>query len=230
MSVAEDHARPLHVLVADARSLWREALKVTIEQLDPEITVEEVADLAGLEDRVADNGDIGLVVISLDPDLEDDLRRLETLRRRSPGVPVAVVADLRGVDDILAVMQRGARAFIPTTLDSRIMVEALRLVAAGGIYVPDLIIELMTSNAAAQTSVDRSRKHVGVMLSELSPRQRQVLELIGMGRPNKLIAHELGISENTVKAHLRQIMKRLGVTNRTEAALIALGRGPGADE
>ncbi len=230
MPVADNYARPLHILVADARSLWREALKVAIEQLDPEITVEEVSDLAGLEARIADNGDIGLVVISLDPGLEEDLRRLEALRRQASGVPIAVVADLRDVDDILAVMRRGARAFIPTILDSRIMVEALRLVAAGGIYLPDLIVELLTSNTAARAAVDRARERFGALLSELSPRQRQVLELIGRGRPNKLIAHELGISENTVKAHLRQIMKRLGVTNRTEAALIALGRKPGAEE
>lgn len=200
---------------------------MAIEQLDPKITVEEVADLAGLEARVAGNDNIGLVVISLDPDLEDDLSRLESLCRQAPGVPIAVVADMRDVDDILAVMQRGARAFIPTTLDSRIMVEALRLVAAGGLFVPDLIIEVLTSNTAAQATIGRSRERVGALLSELGPRQRQVLDLIGKGRPNKLIAHELGISENTVKAHLRQIMKRLAVTNRTEAALIALGRNPG---
>ncbi len=230
MPVADNQARPLRILVADASFLWREALKVAIERLDPEITVEDVADLAGLEARIAGNGDIGLLVISLNPELDDDLRRLEALRRQAPGVPIAVVADLRGVDDILAVMRRGARAFIPTILDSRIMVEALRLVAAGGIFLPDLIGEMLTSNSAARAAVDRTRERVGALLSELSPRQRQVLDLIGRGRPNKLIAHELGISENTVKAHLRQIMKRLGVTNRTEAALIALGRKPGGGE
>ncbi len=230
MPVADNPARPLRILVADARSLWREALRGAIERLDPDITVEEVAEPADLEARIADNGHIGLVVVSLNPESEEDLRRLEALCGQAPGVSIAVVADLRGVDDILAVMLRGARAFIPTVLDSRIMVEALRLVAAGGLFLPDLIVEMLTSNAAALATVDRARERLGALMSELSPRQRQVLESVGRGRPNKLIAHELGISENTVKAHLRQIMKRLGVTNRTEAALIALGHEPGAED
>jgi DNA-binding NarL/FixJ family response regulator len=87
-----------------------------------------------------------------------------------------------------------------------------------------MMVEVMTSHGASRIAVDRARGRLGLMLTELSPRQRQVLELIGRGKPNKLIAHELEISENTVKAHLRQIMKRLHVTNRTEAALMALGQ------
>ena len=167
-----------------------------------------------------------MVVISLDTGAEEDLRQLERLHRQTPGVPIAVIADLRDVDGVLAVMRRGAKAFIPTTVDCRIMIEALRLVAAGSIYVPDLMVEVLTSHSASRAAVDRARGRLGLMLTELSPRQRQVLELIGRRKPNKLIAHQLEISENTVKAHLRQIMKRLHVTNRTEAALIVLGQDP----
>ncbi len=224
MPSSQSPVRPLHVVITDTRSLWREALRAVIERLDSDITVEEVPVPDELAQRVAENGDIGVVVISLDTRSEKDMRQLERVHRQTPDIPIAVIADLLDVDSVLAVMQRGAKAFIPTTVDSRIMIEALRLVAAGGIYVPDLMVEVMTSHSAGRIAVDRARGRLGLMLTELSPRQRQVLKLIGRGKPNKLIAHELEISENTVKAHLRQIMKRLHVTNRTEAALMALGQ------
>lgn len=230
MPAADPSDLPLRVLIADPRPLWREALRATVERLEPTIVVEEIADQSKVVARVAAENGVGLLLISLDPRKDSDLRQLDLLARHAPHVPVVVVADLLDVDGVFAVLHRGARGYIPTTLDSRIMVEALRLVAAGGTYIPDLLVELLTSHTVSRVAVDRARSRIGMLLAELSPRQRQVLELLGRGKPNKLIAHELSISENTVKAHLRQIMKRLGVHNRTEAVLISLGRDPSSEE
>ena len=103
------------------------------------------------------------------------------------------------------------------------MVEALRLVAAGGTYVPESVLALVPQSVDMGGALGQDPDRLGRVYRSCTPRQRQVVNLLCRGKSNKLIARELQISENTVKAHLRQIMKRLQATNRTEVALIASG-------
>jgi DNA-binding NarL/FixJ family response regulator len=96
---------------------------------------------------------------------------------------------------------------------------ALDLVLAGGIYVPSALIEPSQPRPSVATPL---RTHAEPW-SDLTRRQRDVLALISQGKSNKLIADALAMSESTVKAHVKQIIKRLNVANRTQAALIATG-------
>ena len=100
------------------------------------------------------------------------------------------------------------------------LIGALDLVLAGGVYVPSSLLD------AAPPRQDGSSDRPSEPWSELTRRQRDVLGLISQGKSNKLIADALSMSESTVKAHVKQIIKRLHVSNRTQAALLATGHGP----
>jgi DNA-binding NarL/FixJ family response regulator len=213
----------LRILICDKRALWRDALARTIDRLDPSIRILETDSVEDVGETATAGDGVDLVVLNIDPGKESDLASLERLCTELAPVPVAVVADNAGARQIVAVLEHGAKGYLSATLESRVMIEALRLVAVGGTYIPELVLELVDSYDHAPASLDMARDRVSRMEVDCTPRQRQVLSLLCEGMPNKSIAHRLNISENTVKAHLRQLMKRLHVSNRTEAVLLASG-------
>ena len=109
----------------------------------------------------------------------------------------------------------------PERLSLKVLMGAVDLVLSGDVYVPSLLDSAPPSHGA-WNGEDRP----GEPWSELTRRQRDVLALISHGKSNKLIADALTMSESTVKAHVKQIIKRLRVSNRTQAALLATGHGP----
>ncbi len=117
-------------------------------------------------------------------------------------------------------MQCGARGYIPTATTSvAIAVEVVRLVRAGGTFVPPTSLQMMQHSPLGPE----------LTLEEpLTPRQLAVLEHLAQGKPNKVIAYELGMSESTVKVHVRTILKKVQATNRTEAAFRARNLRSGA--
>jgi DNA-binding NarL/FixJ family response regulator len=125
-------------------------------------------------------------------------------------VPIIVVSDIEDSDQIVRTLRNGARGYIPTNMPFSIAVEAVRLVGAGGVFVP------------ASSFVHRERPSApaksGVTVTK---REMSVIEEIRRGKANKQIAYDLNISEHTVKLHLRRIMKKLKARNRTEVAILA---------
>jgi DNA-binding NarL/FixJ family response regulator len=109
-------------------------------------------------------------------------------------------------------MALGACGFISKTSSSRVMLSALRLIMAGGVYLPPAMM--------VHGTPDDSRPTIG-STSFLTPRQREVLELLGQGRSNKEIARALNLTEGTVKLHVTAILKALNVSNRTKAVVVA---------
>ena len=117
-------------------------------------------------------------------------------------------------------LRQGIRGYIPTTLTSRILIEALRLIQAGGTFIPaDALSEALSDRRSTAAETNSAAARLGAC--RLTPRQSQVLELLRSGKPNKIIAYELAMRESTVKVHVRQIMRKLHATNRTEAAFLA---------
>ncbi len=131
-----------------------------------------------------------------------------------------VVAETDNPQRARQILSTGARGFLPASLSLRVLMGALDLVLAGGVYVPSSLIESSSQRSGGW----QGNSHSGEPWSELTRRQRDVLALISQGKSNKLIADALTMSESTVKAHVKQIIKRLNVANRTQAALVATGR------
>ena len=122
-------------------------------------------------------------------------------------VPVVVQSSDRPGHQVLELLKIGVHGFIPTSLSTEVAVQALRLVCAGGTFVP---------SSCLQSLPDKGQEGGGF----LTGRQLQVVEAIRQGKPNKIIAYELNMCESTVKVHVRAIMKKLKARNRTEVAYL----------
>jgi DNA-binding NarL/FixJ family response regulator len=212
---------PRAVALIDVSRLRRECLRLALAQHNAHWRVSEFASAEELQ-RALDGGapSAELVLIGAATAEHVDLHQLELVCEALPETPVVVIAENGHPQRARQILSSGARGFLPTNLSLKVLMGALDLVLAGGVYVPSSLLE-----AAPQRTESGSDRPTEPW-SELTRRQRDVLGLISQGKSNKLIADALSMSESTVKAHVKQIIKRLHVSNRTQAALLATGHGP----
>jgi DNA-binding NarL/FixJ family response regulator len=134
------------------------------------------------------------------------------LTRRFPSTPILLLADSDDLTETLRALQMGARGYVPSSVGIDVCVEAIRLVLAGGTFVPASCVLSMDSISKGRSEANR------FMAGLFTPRQEEVAMALRRGKANKIIAHELSLRESTVKVHIRNIMKKVKATNRTEVA------------
>lgn len=232
----------MKILVADDHRLIVEAVKAKLSELECGVTF--VLALTVDEIFAGASEDVDLAVVDLNMPGADGHSHIDELRRRYPKLPVIVLSG----DDHPAVMRSaldsGVLGFIPKAYSPEIMISAVRLVLAGGVYVPPMMLSALSpgvvvggagvartqpsrsgeagSGDAADSAETATELHTLAHLRNvLTERQVEVLRLLSQGKPNKLIGRGLGISEGTVKIHLAAIFRALNVRNRTEAVLAA---------
>lgn len=214
--------------------MMADALRQALLTLERAGDVVCVGDLAGaLEATSSEKFDLALLDLGL-PDCagHDGLARL---RQERPEVPVVVVSATAHREAIVSALDLGAMGFIPKTASRDVLLNAVRLVASGGIFVP---VEALTSRqgpAGGQEPAAVRRDEVGkaspvaggvtAASLGLTPRQGEVLALLLKGLPNKLIARRLDISGSTVKVHVSAVLQTLGVATRTQALIAATRLG-----
>jgi DNA-binding NarL/FixJ family response regulator len=133
---------------------------------------------------------------------------VDLLSQVANGTPTVLMSDGDDPSDAVSALGKGLRGYIPATMSLREALEAMRLVAAGGMFVP-------VSSLLAAVRQAPAKEQPG---SCFSPRQAAVAAELCKGKPNKIIAYDLNMCESTVKVHVRNIMKRLKVRNRTQVA------------
>jgi DNA-binding NarL/FixJ family response regulator len=129
-----------------------------------------------------------------------------------------VLSDRDDVDEASRALTHGARGYIPTSVECEVAVAALRLIGAGGTFVPAGVLHSTTAKADDQPEGGRQRRSDGL---DLTPRELSVIDLLREGNSNKLIARQLDMQVDTVKVHVRNIFKKLNARNRTHAAFVA---------
>lgn len=223
----------MKILIADDHRLVIEAVKAKLSELGTGIefvlalSVDEL--LAGATD------DLDLALIDLNMPGADGQAHIDEIRRRHPAVPVIVLSGYEDPSIMRSALERGVLGFIPKAYSPEVMLSAVRLVLAGGVYVPPMMLTALPPGIVAGVSPSSSAggepfarggngggtqtlEHLRNVLTE---RQVEVLQLLSQGKPNKLIGRSLGISEGTVKIHLAAIFRALNVRNRTEAVVAA---------
>jgi DNA-binding NarL/FixJ family response regulator len=212
----------MKILICDDHALFRAGLRLVLRELEAST---ELLDASSAEEtfRLVDvHPDLDLVLMDLNMPGMDGLAALETLRARSPALPVVIVSGSERHADVRAAIERGAAGFIPKSSNPPVLLAALRLILSGGVYVPPLVLAATPAEergAATETRRERA--------AALTPRQLEVLELMAAGRTNREIRDALGIAEGTVKAHVATILEALGVANRTEAGAVMRQLGLG---
>lgn len=130
---------------------------------------------------------------------------------------IVVMSGAEDATIVRELLAAGAAGFIPKTDSAAVILQAMRLVLAGGVYAP---VRLLSSGVEGSVATG-ARRPQGARVDSLTSRQLEVLRLLAKGLPNKLIARELNLSEGTVKVHLLAIFRTLNVNNRTEAVVAA---------
>jgi DNA-binding NarL/FixJ family response regulator len=143
---------------------------------------------------------------------------LELLRARLPEASAVVLSDKDDAEEVDRALTHGARGYIPTSVECEVAVAALRFISAGGTFVPANTWRSTVAKSNDQPDGEWEGRY-GRM--DLTPRELSVIDLLRQGKPNKLIARQLDMQENTVKVHVRNILRKLNAANRTHAALVA---------
>lgn len=205
-------------LLIDDHPIVCDALRYTLESVSPGAQVDYAASYADGRRMLGESRPYDCVLLDLGLPDSDGYEALTRLREQRPGVPIVILSAEADRDTILHCLELGAHGFIPKSVHHDVIRHALRLVAAGHMYVPREAIRGDWGVASRVTPrvAQRDPRSLG-----LTTRQCDVLRLILKGLPNKLICRELDLAEGTVKIHVSAVLRALGARNRTQAVVAA---------
>jgi DNA-binding NarL/FixJ family response regulator len=222
----------MKVLLIDDHPLILSALQGIIQGLGDHVSVQGVGTARAARETLQRDSDFDLVLLDLQLGDADGFEVLTEFRTTYPALPVVVVSASDRHSDVIRAIDLGAMGFVPKRSSNETLFEALRMVMSGGIFVPqmllgsgvpvdkgdgspeDMLRQLRQSAAETGYQAPPKIEDIG-----LTPRQTDVLALLLQGKPNKLIARELGLSVETVKDHVAAVLRALNVSSRTQAVL-----------
>jgi NarL family two-component system response regulator LiaR len=202
----------IRVLIADDHAVLREGLRSFLELQDG---IEIVGDAADGAEAVALAEKLRPAVVLMDlvmPKL-DGVEAMRELNQRVPGTRVIILTSYIDDDRLLPAIRAGAAGYLLKNAEPQDLARAIRTAAAGEALIDPSVAARLVERLAQDEGRDD--------YESLTAREREVLELIGRGFANKRIAVELGIAEKTVKTHVSNLLGKLGVADRTQAALYA---------
>ena len=223
----------MKVLLIDDHPLILSALQTVIEGLGDDVQVVGADSAAAARLTLKQQIDFDLVLLDLQLGDASGFDLLEEFRAAYPALPVVVISASDRASDVIRSIDQGAMGFVPKRSSTEMLSQALRLVMSGGIYVPPMSLGNEVSSAPAEPAPAQQRLQQiqqaasdsayqttgGLEGLSLTPRQTDVLALLLQGKPNKIIARELGVSVETIKDHVAAVLKALGVSSRTQAVL-----------
>ena len=200
------------ILVADDHPLFREALSGA---LTPYFEGADIAEADSLDSALAvlASDDIDLILLDLNMPGGEYFNGLISVKEVYPMIPVAVISAAESVEVVAQVMSLGAQGFIPKSTPTKDIAEAIVSIRSGNNWLPQGMQEELEK-------VDDDLKLLLQRFRELTPKQIQVLSFLRAGLMNKQIAHEMNVTEATIKAHISAILRKLEINTRTQAVLL----------
>jgi two-component system, NarL family, response regulator LiaR len=206
----------IRVLIVDDHAVVREGLRAFLETQDGIEVADEAADgNEAVEAATRLRPDVILMDLVM-PGL-DGVGAMRALRERVPEARVIVLTSFLDEDKLLPAIRAGAAGYLLKNAEPKELVRAVEAAHAGEALLDPVVAARLVETLAADGGVDP--------IDRLTPREHEVLVLIGRGFPNKRIAQELGLAEKTVKTHVGHVLAKLGVTDRTQAAVLAVRAG-----
>lgn len=205
------------ILMVEPRALWRECFEASLGDVQLSRPLKLVSNIADWRPELPEDLPAVVVVslVSTDNVLDEIERARKAFADMGPVPPVIVMADDEDPAGVLDALDAGANGYVPTSVSIEVAVEAIRLVLAGGTYVP--ASALLAARDLSSEAAANPEQPCNGMFTE---RQFAVIERLREGKANKIIAYELNMRESTVKVHIRNIMRKLKATNRTQVAYL----------
>jgi DNA-binding NarL/FixJ family response regulator len=214
----------IRVLIVDDHTVVREGLRTFLQLQDGIEVVGEAGDgLQALDQAAALTPDVILMDLVM-PRL-DGVAAMRKLRERSPASRVIVLTSFLDDSRLMPALQAGAAGYLLKDVEPAELARAVRTAGSDQAMIDPTVAARLLRTLSEPGPAIRRGDAAGDPGTTLTPREHEVLELIAAGRSNKRIALELGIAEKTVKTHVGHLMAKLGVSDRTQAALLAVRRG-----
>ncbi|EPE94997.1 putative two-component response regulator protein (plasmid) [Rhizobium grahamii CCGE 502] len=207
------------LLIIDARTLERECLATTLMANGLGMAAVAAGSIADWRRRKENYRPVGAVLLNIAGRMANEAalsEEIATITAEVAPAPVVILADGDDLGQTLKILEYGARGFIPTSVGIEVCVEAIALAVAGGTFI--LAGHAFSSTAAASVEKREPEQRPKELTRIFTLRQAEVVQALRKGKANKIIAYELNLRESTVKVHIRNIMKKLKATNRTEVA------------
>jgi DNA-binding NarL/FixJ family response regulator len=214
----------MKILLVDDHALIRDALRSVVKELASDPTVLEASDCGEALRLIEAHPDLHLILLDLNLPDRDGFAMLADLRKRYAAISVVVLSAVHDRESVIRALDLGALGFIPKSAPRDVMVNALRLVFGGGVYIPPEALGRSEPKPPPYPPPRAGEGRVGgVSPADLgfTERQMEVLALMMQGKSNKAISRLLDVAESTVKHHVTAILKALKVANRTEAVVAA---------
>lgn len=214
----------MRILLVDDHTLFREALQHVLREFDGAAVVIEAATAQEAVRLAAHYHDLDLILLDLALPGLNGLSALPQLRDLRPTAPLVILSATEETSAVRQALEAGAAGYIPKSSSSHEMIAALRLVMAGEVYVPPALLAALAALETTATPIAGSVETYGAV-EGLTPRQVEVLRLMGQGLSNKGICRRLNVAEGTVKLHVTAVLRALNTSNRTQAVIEATRRG-----
>lgn len=205
-------------LIADDDAYFRMALKSILLKIGFQNVIETESLDAAIDKLTEIDGKVSISLFDLGMPGISSPASLRAVKEVYPNMKIAIVSGSNKKSDILSALETGVNGYVPKGLGPSKLSAALEQILGGSIFVPLSMTETTSygDDFSVSTSSEKEQKQ---LLEKLTPRQKDVLEALVQGKPTKQIANDLGLSEGTIKIHLKALYKTLNVKNRSAAAV-----------
>lgn len=211
---------PISVLLIDDHTLFRSGIRSLLQRYPEFSVVGEAADgVEGIKRAKQLQPDVVLLDLNM-PGISG-LQTLQLMLQDCPHTAVIMLTVSEDAEDLGVALQSGARGYLIKNIDAEYLVRAIQRAAAG----ESVVAEAMTGKLIAQLQSAGQRTEIRTELDKLTPRERDILACLARGESNKLIARTLDVADSTVKIHVQNILKKLNLSSRVQAAIFAVGHG-----
>ncbi|MCP4393245.1 MAG: response regulator transcription factor [Alphaproteobacteria bacterium] len=216
----------MKILIADDHSLFRDGVKLHVENLEPSAKILEASNYNEATSKVSSTQDLDLILLDLSMPGENWKTELDKIMKvASDKTKVVVLSASEDLRDIHEALDMGVSGYIPKRSSTKVLIGAIKLVMDDGQYLPPAILHSSTDKKQTSIYPKENKSMDNSLKKALTPRQMEVLGHLSEGLANKQIAYAMSVSEATVKLHINALLRNLKANNRTQAVILAQKQG-----